>query len=175
MTNAKQITLAELSQLKKFMMLTFSDNDPEALAALRKANGLLKKYQLTWDEVLSRSVQAVSSNGYGGAYPTSSPPWGYGGSAQGQRYDGEATVRHNGRSPFSSTGEPEEERSELSVTEQTRRAFDELRGTIPTGQFAIFIESLEKQFREKNYLSPAQRAPLFKAVRNLRERRKRDE
>lgn len=164
----KQISLGELSQLKKLMAMTFSDNDPEALVALRKANGVLKKYSLTWDEVLSRSVQAVSTNG---VYGTSEPSWGRGGSAQGQ----DTVVRHNGRSPFSGNGEPEEERSELSVVEQTRRAFDELRGTIPSGSFAIFIEDLEKDFKQKGYLTPRQREPLFKAVRRLREQRKRDE
>lgn len=56
----KQISLTDLAQVKKYMGLTFSVHDGEALSALRKVNSILKKHALTWDEVLSRTVKADS-------------------------------------------------------------------------------------------------------------------
>jgi len=133
---AKQITLVELDLLKKAMGLTFSIHDGEALSALRKANVILRKHELTWAEVLGRTVTH-------GITPV----------------DEEVEGASGG---------------ELSIHEQTKRAFNELRGTV-SGSFAIFIESIEQQFIRTGYLSPEQRRPLFKAVRNNRERRRRDE
>src|SRR5258708_7749654 len=57
----KQISLGELDQIKRFMGLTFSVHDGEALSALRKTNEVLKKHGLTWAEVLGRSVTAGST------------------------------------------------------------------------------------------------------------------
>ena len=39
-------------QLIKFMMMTTSDSDGEALTAIRKANAILKEQQVNWQEVL---------------------------------------------------------------------------------------------------------------------------
>lgn len=43
----------QLDLLTKFMMLTSSESDGEALNALRRANALLKKNNLVWAEFLS--------------------------------------------------------------------------------------------------------------------------
>lgn len=51
------MTLDDFHRLKKLMALTISDFDPEALLALRAANAILIKYELTWERVLSRSVK----------------------------------------------------------------------------------------------------------------------
>ncbi len=59
----KQMPLSDLTQLKKFMAITMSPHDGERLAALGKANELLGKHKLTWDDVLSRTVQ-VAQVGY---------------------------------------------------------------------------------------------------------------
>lgn len=40
------------------MNLTFSDNDNEALSALRKANGMMKKERLMWGDFLPASSSA---------------------------------------------------------------------------------------------------------------------
>lgn len=40
-------------RLTKLMMMTTSDNDHEALAALRMANALISKEKVTWGEVLA--------------------------------------------------------------------------------------------------------------------------
>jgi hypothetical protein len=51
--------LADFGRLKKFMALAESDNDPEALAALRAANALIRREGLTWQRVLDRSVKVI--------------------------------------------------------------------------------------------------------------------
>lgn len=42
------------------MQQTTSDNDHEALAALRKANDLLRADNVTWDKFFSRTVQVIN-------------------------------------------------------------------------------------------------------------------
>ena len=43
---------ATRDQLAKVMAMTTSNHDAEALAAVRRANGILAKHQLTWQEAL---------------------------------------------------------------------------------------------------------------------------
>ena len=50
------INAKEISQFKKLMMMTTSDNDPEALIAIRKANTILKNNKVNWDEVCGQLV-----------------------------------------------------------------------------------------------------------------------
>ena len=50
------ITTKEFQTLKKMMDLTFSQNDGEALNAMRAANALLAKHDLNWKSVLERVV-----------------------------------------------------------------------------------------------------------------------
>lgn len=130
----KQMPLTDVGLLKKAMGLTFSVHDGEALAALRKANAVLRRNGLSWEEVLGRTVtvQAGSDNS------------------------------------------PVENGEELTLKEQIQRAFNEIRGTIKT-DFNHFIEDIEKDFERTGYLSPAQRQPLFEAVRRHRQERRRDE
>lgn len=65
--STKTIPLAELNLFKRFMGMTFSEHDPEAITALRKANAILKKHSLNWDDVLGRTVTAAQQqNGYAG-------------------------------------------------------------------------------------------------------------
>ena len=46
----------DFKRLKKLMMMTTSSMDGESAAAMRKANDLLKKYKMTWEELLDCSV-----------------------------------------------------------------------------------------------------------------------
>lgn len=50
--------LTDVARLRKFMALTTSDNDAEALAALRQANKLLAVHGLTWEAVFNRTIKA---------------------------------------------------------------------------------------------------------------------
>lgn len=146
---SKTITLAELDLLKRIMEMTFSTQDGEALAAVRKANKILQKYSLTWAEILTRTVTVAAVPAY------------------------EQTYRPSGMTPPSDT-EVEEEKNSAKLEDQIRWAFDQLRGNVGES-FRPFIASLEAQFERTKYLSPAQRKPLFEAVRRLKERRRRDE
>ena len=68
-----------------------------------------------------------------------------------------------------------EANGEISLGEQIRRAFDELRGVSMSRSFVEFLQSIEEQFKRTGYLSADQRKPLFTAVKNHREKRRRDE
>lgn len=144
----KQISLADLTQLRKLMGMTGSDADGEALNALRMANRLLKKSDLSWADILDRCVTASAANGSG--YTTS-------------------TMRAGADDGF------DEERGEDNLDETIQNAFDELRGVMLSPSFRAFVDDVERKWNQTGYLTPGQRAPILKAVKNVRERRRRDE
>lgn len=47
--------MLDKNRLIKFMMLTTSDQDGEALNALRRANKMLKEAKINWEELLTQS------------------------------------------------------------------------------------------------------------------------
>lgn len=49
--------IADFEKLKKLMALTTSDNDSEALAAMRKANEVVKRSDTTWPNILNRVIK----------------------------------------------------------------------------------------------------------------------
>lgn len=58
------MTDAELKRLIKFVGMTDSVHDGEALVAVRKANELLKANKITWAELISGRVSVVNTNGH---------------------------------------------------------------------------------------------------------------
>ncbi len=44
----------EFDRLKKLMQMTQSGNDNEALVALRKANSILSRHKLNWEQFIER-------------------------------------------------------------------------------------------------------------------------
>lgn len=52
--------LSDFTKLKGLMALSNSDNDHEALGAIRAANRLLVTNALTWEMVFSRTVKVVN-------------------------------------------------------------------------------------------------------------------
>lgn len=52
--------LADYKRLTKLMMLTTSDNDNEALSALRSANAILRADSIDWNRVFARTVQVIN-------------------------------------------------------------------------------------------------------------------
>lgn len=54
------MNLKTYNQLRKLMQLTLSDNDTEALAALRKANALLREHSYDWNSAFDRLVKVES-------------------------------------------------------------------------------------------------------------------
>lgn len=148
----KSMPLAELVMFKKIMGMTFSDQDGEALNAIRKANAMLAKHKLDWYDVLGRAVN---------------------GAADGPTMTARQAPPHAQPGPQTAEA-PKAQPNKLPIEEQIRRAFDELRGNLH-GSFETFINSLETQFLDKGDLSIDQRRALFKAVTNQRSWRKRDE
>lgn len=51
-----KLTIAQYNTFKKFMTLTTSENDHEALVALRKANDVLQEQGVTWKQLLEKVV-----------------------------------------------------------------------------------------------------------------------
>lgn len=51
----------DLDKLTKLMNLTMSDNDHEALLALKKANSMLKTHRLHWNDLFKEKEQPKSS------------------------------------------------------------------------------------------------------------------
>lgn len=51
--------LADFERLKKFMAMTTSPNEHEAMGGLKAANMLLEREGLTWARVLDRSVKVI--------------------------------------------------------------------------------------------------------------------
>lgn len=52
--------LKTFSTLKRLMQQTTSDNDAEALTALRMANTILRTEGIDWDRVFARTVQVIN-------------------------------------------------------------------------------------------------------------------
>jgi hypothetical protein len=53
--------MLDRERLAKILALTASTNDGEALAAIRKANDIVRGEDMTWDDVLVQLVPAVSN------------------------------------------------------------------------------------------------------------------
>ena len=52
--------MANLERVVKCLMMTTSDNDSEALSAIRSANAMLKKEGLTWEKVIQSTAPKKS-------------------------------------------------------------------------------------------------------------------
>ena len=52
--------MLDRNRLTKLMGMATSDNDNEALVALRLANDLIKKERMTWDEVLAQNAPSLN-------------------------------------------------------------------------------------------------------------------
>jgi hypothetical protein len=123
--------LATFARFKKIMARTTSDNDHEALAALRAANALLKEESLTWERVLSRSINVIQEV---------------------EQAPDDDTYRHHHGAPSKSRVQvmldaallAEAERKAASIPRLSRRSRE-------------FVESIHTFFEEKGYLTDGQR------------------
>lgn len=114
--------LADFNKLQKLMAMTASDNDGEALNALRAANAILKKYDITWERVFKRLVTVEIEEA------------------------------------------PSEPPSSAARDIALEAALDKALKS-SSGGFRDFLLSLQAQWHEKGWLSPAQREAVFKAAR----------
>lgn len=53
--------IKDITIFRKLMQLTLSDNDSEALLALRKANALLLKYNNNWEDFINGRVKGSAA------------------------------------------------------------------------------------------------------------------
>jgi len=134
------IDAKEINQFKKLMMMTTSDNDPEALIAIRKANTILKNNKVNWDELCKQvnfnSLSVKSPHGFRDSYQSYSPD-----------YQSE---------PNTSSGRT----TSPDILEPLQFAMDRCEGS-----FYDFLESLKYQFQNKGWLSEAQVAAIMKSAK----------
>lgn len=89
-----QVTSDDIVKVVKLLKLTQSDNEHEALAALRRANAILKKHDIQWDKFFASAVRGT----YASPAPSQQPQHhgaqgNWGGVWQGQGFG--TTQRYN--------------------------------------------------------------------------------
>ena len=141
--------LADFNLLCKFMTLTMSDNDAEALTALRMANKVLTKDTLTWERVLKRSLRIDEPE-------FEAAPESY-------------------KAPFGGTARTPPRPNTAGATQGTNaleEAFEKINNSnlhTHSGTFKYTIESIEKQWREKGWLSKAQKELIHTTAARINE------
>jgi hypothetical protein len=142
------ISAKEISQFQKLMMMTTSDNDPEALVAIRKANTILKNNKINWDEVCKQvnfNILSVKN------------PYGFKDSYQSSKPDYQSRPNtHYQSKPNTSSGRT----TSPDILEPLQFAMDRCEGS-----FYDFLESLKFQFQNKGWLSEAQVAAIMKSAK----------
>lgn len=132
------MTLKDFRQLEKLMQMTTSDNDAEALSALRMANNLLKRYDYTWSSAFQRLVKIDSG------VPDVE--------------DGVATI------PRDQDHRPP--RREMVADLQLKNRIDEAFAVLSDARLGPntqnFIDSLYEQWEKRGFLTEKQQAALFK-------------
>lgn len=141
---AKAMSLGDFAKLKRLMGMTMSDNVHEAANAISLANRLLKANELTWDDVLGRSITASVPD-----------------------YRPQKSYTHPVRE-YSDVA-VDEQRGDIDINKNIEASFKILKGKV-RGSFAEFIADLERHYEKDKYLSPNRRAALFKAAREEVER-----
>lgn len=132
----------DFRQLEKLMLMTTSDNDHEALSALRMANALLKKHGYTWSSAFKRLVKVENPlEGY--MEPVS------------------AGYREPARSTAPAPRPYHEETLHESRKRAIKEAFEELDGATVPSRSEGFLQSLKEWFDEKGWLTDSQREALF--------------
>jgi hypothetical protein len=134
-----EINAKEISQFKKLMMMTTSDNDPEALIAIRKANTILKNNKVNWDELCKQInfniLSVKNTHGFRDSYKSYSPD--------------------HPSEPKTSSGRT----TSSDILKPLQFAMDRCEGS-----FYDFLESLKYQFQNKGWLSEAQVAAIMKSA-----------
>ena len=123
------------SLLVKLMMLTTSTNDAEALAALRKANKILKDAKVNWAELLGAAKPDQSFRVPPSRRPRPEPSWDSFGDDQ--RYTNE---------------------------DEINRMFDKVFNSNMSEGFAEFVESVHLWWEQHGWLSVAQYRAIKKAA-----------
>jgi hypothetical protein len=135
----------------KLMMLSTSDQDGEALVAIRKANAILAEDNLNWEEFIRSGVKVV--------HETQKQERTDRAKSSKQRKEAEEKEYHD-----TYRGRLYDDDSEILPM------FEYLLETIPVGDsFLHFIQDVRKWYREKGFLTERQ----YRVIRNAYFRRQR--
>lgn len=140
-TPTVNVKMEDYKKVRKLMQLATSDNDAEALAALRKANAIWASYGIDWERVFARVVTVVNE------FEPAPPGQFDDASSQGRRFD------------------PEGDKKKADIEEAFRLLADE---KLSRG-FGGFIDSLRTQWEDKGKLTTGQFDALMKAAQVARE------
>lgn len=145
-----KLTVSQYNTFKKFMQLTTSENDAEALVALRKANDVLAKQGVTWQQVLDKLVTLATDEPMGGV----------------DNFDrNEEGDRHPtpGRGRVVDKGEEIAASQKIEAINAAFRAVEN--GAVKKGtSFYSLLMQFKDQWETRNFLSPKQTAILLKAA-----------
>ena len=133
----------------KLMMMTTSDNDAEALVAMRKANGLLKAEGKNWEELITGLVPMEPDRPQREEPPprrrprTEAPPWADDGG-------GGVEVPHRGSPDYRAFVDG---------------AFEEALAKVRKGSsFRNTVENIHQWWQDKNFLTDPQLRVILKAA-----------
>ena len=115
-------------------MLTTSDQDGEALSAIRKANNILARWNLNWEEFLTRTLKVVHEK------------------------PKEESKR---AAPDEERVDPGPGRARVDDEEATR-VFNWLLANVSTG-FRKFVENIHEQWETEGWMTKRQWEPLKRA------------
>lgn len=135
--------LKDFNLLKKFMAMTTSENDNEALQALRRANAVLLQYQRTWVQVLDRVIHVDAA----------------------VEEDPETEASSEPARPGARPSQPSDYVARVNAA--ISAVLDDAR----PGSFRDLILDFQAQWEDKHFLSERQHETLFRALDRVRNHR----
>lgn len=156
-----KLTTAEYDTFIKFMMRTTSENDAEALTALRKANAVLKKQGVTWNDLCRRLVTVISGENPHG--PADDEEFGE------DRFSRNVEQDYGNLAgappPSRKTRDVEREEGARAEVERIEAAFETIKTTVNKNSgFWKTLMDYQDQWNTKHFLSPRQKEVLFNAT-----------
>lgn len=154
-----KLTPAEYETFIKFMMRTTSDNDAEALVALKKANAVLKKQGITWEHLCRRLVTVISEGG--GYGPADDEEFGH------DNFDRpvERDYATGPARPAPRQRDIEREEGARAEVEKINTAFETIKKTVKQSSgFWNTLMDYKEQWETKHFLSKRQKEVLFNAT-----------
>lgn len=172
--------------LVKCLELTQSDHDGEALNAIRKANQLLKKSNLTWTALLNGHGTGSTSSSSGRYQEQTYNPWDNYGFNKAKRerdkqQDAHAEWQAKQQAEMHAAWEKMREQNEelrkqeaAAKKNEIQEMFNFLRGKPYPPRIMELLRSFDQWFREKNFLTPKQTETL-RDIYNARKLKERNE
>ena len=159
-----KLTAAEYETFIKFMMRTTSENDAEALTALRKANAVLKKQGVTWSDLCRRLVTVISGENPHG--PADDEEFGEDRFSRNVERDyGPMAGEPSRGAPPRRTRDVEQEEGARAEVAKIEQAFETIETTVNKNSgFWKTLMDYKDQWNTKHFLSPRQKEVLFNAT-----------